>query len=144
MNEPTAKQPATPAQQAQFDLLLGRARQILGQNGEQLLQAMQADPVQMAVMFGTRTLRELATMSERAGQPVDPAVLIHVGITLIKDIAGIANESGAVPDEQLEAYIQQVTQESIAEYLRMDADDGLLSGQPSAPGNVVDKMGGAA
>ena len=138
--------PATPEQQAQFDLLLGRARQVMGENGKELMLSLKTDPVQMAVMFGTRTLRELAMMSEKAGQPVDPAVLIHVGITLIKDIAGLANEAGMVPDERLEDYMRQVTQESLAEYMRMDADDGLLQGvagqggQAQAPGNVIEQM----
>lgn len=147
---PAKQTPATPEQQAQFDLLLGRARQVMGENGEQLMLSLKTDPVKMAVMFGTRTLRELATMSEQAGQPVDPAVLIHVGITLIKDIAGLANEAGLVPDEQLEDYMRQVTQESIAEYMRMDADDGLLQGDPGqagalpAPGNVIEQMQGGA
>lgn len=153
----TGKKQASPEQQAQFDLLLGRARQVMGENGEQLIAAIKADPVQMGVMFGTRTLRELAMMSEKAGQPVDPAVLIHVGITLIQDIAGLANEAGMVPDEQLEDYIRQVTQESLAEYLRMDAEDGLLQGGPAGyvppaqatqggdpAGNVISKMQGGA
>ena len=153
--EGQSAKPASQEQQAQFDLLLGRARQVLGENGEQLMQALKTDPVKMSVMFGTRTLRQLATMSEKAGQPVDPAVLMHVGLTLIKDIAGLANEAELVPDEQLEGYIREVTQESLAEYMRMDADDGLLQGQPGAeqvaqPGvppeamNVMDRMGGAA
>lgn len=146
----TGKKQASPEQQAQFDLLLGRARQVMGENGKELMLSLKTDPVQMAVMFGTRTLRELAMMSEKAGQPVDPAVLIHVGITLIKDIAGLANEAGMVPDEQLEDYMRQVTQESLAEYMRMDADDGLLQGvagqggQARAPGNVIEQVQGGA
>lgn len=122
----SAAQPAKPEQQAQFDLLLGRARQLIGETPEEWLQTLKMDPVNGSVKMGTGMLRQLVQMSEQAGQPVDPVVLIHVGITLIKDIAGIANEAGLVPDDQLETYIQEVTQLSIAEYLRMDADDGLL------------------
>ena len=148
--QPVGQKPATPEQQAQFDLLLGRARQVMGENGAELMLALKTDPVRMAVMFGTRTLRELAIMSEKAGQPVDPAVLIHVGLTLIKDIAGLANEAGLVPDDQLEDFMRQVTQESLAEYMRMDADDGLLQGASGggdpapAPANVIQKMQGGA
>ena len=41
--------PASPSQQKQFDLLLGRARQIMSSAGEEWLTTMEADPVQAAV-----------------------------------------------------------------------------------------------
>ena len=129
-----AKQPASPEQQAQFDMLLGRARQIMGETAEEWMQALKLDPVATAVKFGTQTLRHLAQQSEQAGQPVDPAVLIHAGIQLVKDVAGIANEAGVVPDEKLEGFLQDVMQQSIAEYLRMDADEGLISPEQMPPG----------
>lgn len=131
--EPSQAQPASQKQQRQFDLLLGRCRQVIGESAEQWLQALQADPVEAAVQMGTQTLRTLAMQSEEAGQQVDPAVLLHVGVTLVKDVAGIANEAGLVPDDRLEGYLQEVTQLSIAEYMRMDADEGLLQGAPGAP-----------
>ena len=132
--EQGAKQPASPEQQAQFDMLLGRARQIMGETAEEWMQALKLDPVTTAVKFGTQTLRHLAQQSEQAGQPVDPAVLIHAGIQLVKDVAGIANEAGVVPDEKLEGFLQDVMQQSIAEYLRMDADEGLISPEQMPPG----------
>ena len=132
--EQAAKQPASPEQQAQFDMLLGRARQIMGETAEEWMQALKLDPVTTAVKFGTQTLRHLAQQSEQAGQPVDPAVLIHAGIQLVKDVAGIANEAGVVPDEKLEGFLQDVMQQSIAEYLRMDADEGLISPEQMQPG----------
>lgn len=123
---PAGKTTPTPEQQAQFDMLLGRARQILGETAKEWKSAMDIDPAGTAVQFGTQTLRMLVMDSEKAGQPVDPGVLLHVGIQLVKDIAGVANDAGMVPDDQLEPFLQQVMQESIAEYMRMDADDGLL------------------
>ena len=131
--EQGAKQPASPEQQAQFDMLLGRARQIMGETAEEWMQALKLDPVATAVKFGTQTLRHLAQQSEQAGQPVDPAVLIHAGIQLVKDVAGIANEAGVVPDDKLESFLQDVMQQSIAEYLRMDADEGLISPEQMQP-----------
>ena len=135
----SGSKPASPKQQAQFDMLLGRARQVMGESADQWLQMLEKDPVEAAVSMGTQTLRELAMMSEKAGHPVDPAVLIHVGLTLIKDIAGITNEAGIVPDDQLESYIKEVTQLSIAEYMRMDAEDGLMpkegGEEPPLPGD---------
>lgn len=121
--------PASPGQQQQFDMLLGRARQMMGASAEEWLSALKADPVQAAVTMGTSTVRELATMSEKAGQKVDPAVLLNVGVQFVKDVAGIANEASLVPDEQLEQYLHDVMSQSIMEYLRMDAKDGILSPQ---------------
>lgn len=120
---------ASAFQQKQFDLLLGRSREMMEKNGEQWLQAMQADPAEAAVTLGVQTVREMANMSEKAGQKVDPAVLINVGVQFIKDIAAVANAAGAVPDDQIEAYLKQVTSEFLMEYLRLDEEDGLLSPQ---------------
>ncbi|MDZ7863180.1 hypothetical protein [Acidovorax sp.] len=127
-------QPASARQQAQFDMLLGRARQMMGEQAQAWREAMDIDPAQAAVRMGTQTLRYLAQQSEKAGQPVDPAVLLHVGVQFVKDIAGLANDAGMVPDEQLEPFLQQVMQESIAEYMRMDADDGLMPAPPRGAG----------
>lgn len=142
--QPSAGKTApTPQQQAQFDILLGRARQLLGESAQEWKDAMKIDPARAAVKMGTQTLRFLATESEKAGQSVDPVVLLHAGVQFVKDIAGIANDAGMVPDEQLEPFLQQVMQESIAEYMRMDAEEGLMpppeAGQggqqpPPAPG----------
>lgn len=139
MQKPAPKQ-ASPQQQEQFDLILGRARQLMAETGPAWVSAMRSDPVMAAVKMGVQTVREIAKMSDDAGVPVDPVVLIHVGLTLIKDIAGLANDGGIIQDEGLEDYIKEVTQLSIAEYMRLDADDGLLdkagqpAGQPTAPG----------
>lgn len=128
-NPTSGKTQPTPEQQAQFDMLLGRARQVMGESAAEWKAAMEIDPAGAAVKMGTQTLRFLAQESEKAGQPVDPAVLLHAGVQLVKDIAGVANDAGLVPDDQLEPFLQQVMQESIAEYMRMDADDGLMPDQ---------------
>lgn len=123
---PKAK-PAEPKQQAQFDLLLGRSRQLMEKSAQEWMATLQQDPVQGAVTLGTETLRNLAQQSEQAGQPVDPVVLLNVGIQFCKDIAAIANAAGLVQDEELPNYLKDTMSQSMAEYLRMDAEDGLLS-----------------
>ncbi|MCA0214517.1 MAG: hypothetical protein LCH79_15235 [Proteobacteria bacterium] len=149
-------QPASPEQQAQFDLLLGRARQVMGEAADEWLATLQADPVEGAITLGTQTVRQMVQMSEQAGQPVAPVVLMHVGIQICKDVAAVANEAGLVKDENLPSYLQDTLQGSIAAYLEMDAEDGLLSQddraraqqmlgqQPAQPANVMDKIGGPA
>lgn len=133
----TQPKQASPEQQEQFDLLVGRARQLMAKDADIWLQALEASPVTAAVKMGTQVLRSLAQQSEKAGYPVDPAVLMHAGVTLVKDIAGIANDNGIVPDDQIEQFLQQVMQESIAEYMRLDADEGLMpeQGEPKLPGD---------
>ena len=128
---------ASPEQQNQFDMLVGRPRQIMGRDAEVWLKALEQSPTKAAVKMGTNVLRQLAMESEKSGYPVDPAVLLHAGVTLVKDIAGIANEAGIVADDQLESFLQQVMQESIAEYMRLDADEGLMpeQGEKSLPGD---------
>lgn len=131
-NESPDATPASPEQQQQFDILLGRCRQVMGEAAQEWLATLQQDPVGGAVRLGTQTVRELVGMSEQAGQKVDPAVLLNVGIQLVKDIAAVVNEAGLVPDEHLPEYLQDVLQQSIGEYLRMDAESGVLSQEETA------------
>lgn len=138
----TQQKQASPAQQQQFDMLLGRARQLMASAGEQWIQALKADPVQAAVTFGVATLRKLAGMSTKAGTPVDPAVLFNVGINFIKDIAGVANAAGAVPDEQLPQYLKEVFSQSMAEYLKLDAKEGMMP-KAEAQGMLAKMQGGS-
>jgi hypothetical protein len=142
--KPGAK-PASAFQQKQFDLLLGRARQLMGEAGEEWVSGLKADPVASAVMMGVETVREVATMSEKAGQKVDPVVLINVGVQFIKDIAAVANAAGSVPDEGLEQFLQEVMSQSIAQYLRLDAEDGIISPQDKqqAEGMLAQMQGGS-
>ena len=144
-NSPNAK-PPEKRQQMQFDMLLGRARELMVASGEQWVQALKQDPVENGVMMGVQTLRSLAGMSTKAGQPVDPMVLVHVGLQLTKDIAALANACGAVPDEDLRVYLQDVTGRSMGEYLRLDAKDGLLSpkDKKAAAGMLAQMQGGGA
>lgn len=140
-----SRQP-TADEQAQFDTLLGSCRQVMADTAEEWMQALQADPVAAAVKMGTQTVRYFVQKYEEAGQPFAPEVIIHAGITLVKDIAGVVNENGLVPDEQLEPFLQDVMQQSIAEYLRMDADEGLLEGvklpgDPKTPDDTEEHEG---
>ncbi len=141
---PNAK-PASKGQQAQFDLLLGRCRQMMEASAEEWLATLKQDPVQGAVMLGTGTLRELAMQSQKAGQEVDPAVLVQTGVQFLKDICAVANAAGFVPDDQLKPFLQDAMQQSMAEYLEMDRADGLLSPQDKERGAaIVDGAGQGA
>lgn len=122
---PNAK-PASGFQQKQFDLLLGRARQMMEHSSDEWMSALKSDPVQGAVTLGTQTVRSLVKMSEQSGQKVDPAVLFHVGVQFVKDIAGLVNAAGLVTDNQLEGFLKEVMQQSLASYLEDDAADGLI------------------
>jgi hypothetical protein len=122
-------QPASAGQQEQFDMILGRARQVMEDAGEQWISALKADPMMAAVRMGTSTVRQMATMSEKAGQPVDPMVLFHVGVQFCKDIASVALAAGAIQENEVEAFLKDSMAQSIMEYLKLDAKDGLISGK---------------
>lgn len=128
-NTSASAKPASPQQQKQFDLILGRARQMMEQAGQEWMSALKANPVQAAVTMGTHTVRELVGMSEKAGQKVDPAVLFNVGVQFVKDIAGVANAGGFVPDAELPNFLKDVMSQSIMEYLSADSQDGLIKPQ---------------
>lgn len=139
---PKATKP-TDVQQQQFDLLLGRAREMMEKNGDQWIVALKKQPVIAAVSMGVSTIRGMAQMSEKAGQPVDPAVLLHVGIQFVKDIAAVANAAGAVPDEKIEAFLKDVMSQSIMQYLKLDAKDGLIKpGDKKAAQGILARMQG--
>lgn len=141
---PSKAKPATPEQQEQFDTLLGSCRMLIGKTAEEWMGALKIDPVAAAVKMGTQLVRTMAQKYEKAGKPFAPEVLLHVGATLVKDLAQIVNDAGLVPDDQIEGYLQQVMQESLAEYMRMDAEDGLMpkqGAQPAAPAMEPTQMG---
>lgn len=139
-SSPQAK-PASSQQQAQFDLLLGRSRQVMEKSAQEWLDTLKKSPVDGAVTLGTTTLRHLVQASEQAGQKVDPTVLINVGVQLVKDVAAVANAAGVVPDDKLPQYLKDVMQQSMAEYLNMDAEEGMLS--PDDKARAQELVGGA-
>jgi len=128
---PNAKA-ASPEQQAQFDLLLGRARQLMSRSAPEWLSALEANPVEGAVTLGVGTLRSLVRMSEQAGQKVDPVTFMHVGLQFCKDIAATANAANIVPDDKLEDYLRELLPRAVAEHVKQDADEGLLTPEDKA------------
>lgn len=141
---PKAK-PASAGQQQQFDMILGRARQVMEDAGEQWIAALKADPMMASVNMGTATIRQMATMSEKAGQPVDPTVLFHVGVQFCKDIAAVALAAGAIEEDEIKSFLKDSMAQSIMEYLKLDAQDGLISGpeKEKAQGMLAQMQGGS-
>jgi hypothetical protein len=147
-NTSAKAKPADAKQQAQFDLLLGRARQMMEQSSEEWLSTLKASPVDGAVTLGTETIREISKMSEKAGQPVDPVVLVHVGTQFCKDIAAVANKAGLVKNEELPQFLKDVMSQSMMAFMQADKDEGLMEPQgqpePEAPGMLAQMQQGGA
>lgn len=142
---PNAK-PPSEGQQQQFDMILGRARQVMEDAGQQWISALKADPMMAAVNMGTATIRQMATMSEKAGQKVDPTVLFHVGVQFCKDIAAVALAAGAIQEDEIEAFLKDSMAQSMMEYLKLDAEDGIISGKDKqqAQGMLAQMQGSQA
>lgn len=109
-----------------FDLVVGRTLGALAKNGEDLDRAMRADPIRAAVEFGTSALRTVAMGASDAGKPISFEILIQAGMQVIKELAGIANDKGYLPDEGIETFLKEAFQQSLSKYTKMDADDGMI------------------
>lgn len=123
-------------------LVVARVRQALEKTAPELQTALKADPVQAAVEFGTRSLRAVAMAAEQAGKALPFEAILVAGMQTIKDIGEIANELGYLPDEQIETFLKESFQQSIAAYARMDMDEGLIDDQSLQA--IQQKLGGAA
>jgi hypothetical protein len=151
-----AEQPqAAPPQQAAkvdpklvalVELVASRTMQALAQVGPDLDAALKADPVDAAVKFGTQALRQVVMAAMQAGKELPFDAIVNAGMVVIKELAAIANDKGYLPDEQIETFLKEVFQQSLAEYTRLDMKDGMLTqgdmqamqekmgmGRPAAP-----------
>lgn len=109
-----------------FDLVVGRTMKALAQSADDLDRAMKADPIEAAVQFGTSALRTVAQGAGDAGQEISFDILAQAGMQVIKELAGIANEKGYLPDEEIETFLKEAFQQSLSQYTKMDAADGTL------------------
>lgn len=109
-----------------FDLVVGRTLGALAKNGDDLDKAMQADPIKATVEFGTSALRTVAMGANDAGKPISFEILIQAGMQVIKELAGIANDKGYLPDEGIETFLKEAFQQSLSKYTKMDADEGMI------------------
>ena len=109
-----------------FDLVVGRTMKALSESAQDLDVALKADPVQAAVEFGTSALRTVAMGAGDAGKPISFDILAQAGMQVIKELAGIANDKGYLPDEEIETFLKEAFQQSLSKYTKMDAADGTL------------------
>ncbi len=109
-----------------FDLVVGRTLNALAKIGEDLDVAMQSDPIKATVEFGTSALRTVAMGADDAGKPISFDIMIQAGMQVIKELGGIANDKGYLPDEGIETFLKEAFQQSLSKYTKMDADDGMI------------------
>lgn len=107
-------------------LIVARVRDGLAKVAQDLDAALKADPVQGAVQYGTMTLRSVVNAAAKAGKKLPVAAILAAGMTTIQDLATIANEKGYLEDGQLEVFMKEAWQQSIAQYAKMDMDEGVL------------------
>lgn len=127
MQEPTAgPAAATPEMQELFDLAVARVMETLATSGEDLDRALRADPVRATVEFGTDAVHVIAMSAESAGKPIPFEILIQVGIQTIKELGSIANDKGYLPDEEIEVFLKEAFQQSLAKYTKLDMQAGKI------------------
>ncbi|MBI5270698.1 MAG: hypothetical protein HY856_13585 [Burkholderiales bacterium] len=112
-------------------LVVARTLDALSKVGKELDTAMRADPIAAAVQFGTTSLRTVVMAAMRARRNIPFEVVMAAGMEVIKHLASIANEKGYLPDEQIETFLKEVLQQSMAQYAKLDMQDGMLK-----PGEV--------
>lgn len=135
------KEPIDPRLIELSNLVVSRVRQAMAANGSELASALKADPVQAAVEIGTGAVREVAKAASEAGKPIPFEVLLVAGMQALKDLAALASELGYLPDEQIESFLKEGFQQSVAAYAQMDMADGLIDEQ--ALQSVQQKVGAA-
>jgi hypothetical protein len=151
----------TPEAREAFDVVVGRTLEALAQDPEGLDAALKADPVAGAVAYGTKALHGIAAAADEAGSPIPFEILSGAGMQVIKVMGGIANDKGYLPDEQIEVFLKEAFQQSLAKYTAMDMQAGkidqrtveqvrqVMGGQapqpasPPAPGGALAAAGGA-
>lgn len=138
--EQEAPQSVDPRMMELFALVVSRVRQALTKVAKDLDVALKADPVHGAVQFGTTALREVVMAAEKAGKKLPFDVIAASGMQIIKDIATIANEKGYLQDEGIEVFLKEAWQQSLSQYAKMDAKDGLLTTEQMQA--VKEKVGG--
>lgn len=122
------QQEAEPTEGAReaFDVVVGRTLEALAQDPEGLDAALKADPVAGAVAYGTKALHGIAASADEAGQPIPFEILSGAGMQVIKVMAGIANDKGYLPDEQIDVFLKEAFQQSLAKYSAMDMQAGKI------------------
>lgn len=118
---------ATPEMQELFDLAVGRVLETLAKGGEDLDRALKADPISATVEFGTDAVHMIAMSAEAAGSPIPFEILIQVGIQTIKELGSIANDKGYLPDEEIEVFLKEAFQQSLAKYTKLDLQAGKIT-----------------
>jgi len=119
--------PNDPRVKDLFNLLVARTMDALTKVAPQLDSSLKADPVQAAVQFGTRALRSVVMAAMRAGKNIPFEIVVNAGMQVIKELAGIANDKGYLPDEQIATFLKEVFQQSLAQYTKLDMADGMLN-----------------
>ncbi len=117
----------SPQDKELFDLVVARTLEALTSNAQDLDTALKADPIQATVMMGTSALRTVAKAADDAGKPIKFEVLIQAGMQVIKELGGIANEKGYLPDDQIDVFLKESFQQSLSQYAKMDIEDGDLA-----------------
>lgn len=124
-----AGSPDDPKAKELFDLAVARALDVLSKQGDALDAALRADPVKATVGFGTAAVHTISMAADDAGKPIPFQILVQVGMQVIKVLGSIANEKGYLPEDQVEVFLKEAFQQSLAKYAQLDVQAGKMTQQ---------------
>lgn len=133
--------PDDPQSKELFDLAVARSLQALTLQGQNLDTALKADPVKACVAFGTAAVHTVSMAADKAGKPIPFAILVQVGMQVIKIIGTIANEKGYLPDAQIPVFLKESFQQSLQKFAMLDIQAGKMT--PQQFGQVQQKLMGS-
>jgi hypothetical protein len=133
--------PKDPQAQQLFQLAVSRVLEALGKDGRGLDAAMKADPIRASVQYGTAAVRTVAQSAQDAGKPIPFDILIQVGMQTVKELAAVALQKSYIQESQVEVFLKEVFQQSLAKYAQSDIQDGSIT--PQMAQQVSQKLGTA-
>jgi len=131
--------PDDPRGKEVFDLVVARTLDAVSKQSQDLDTALKADPLKATVGFGTAALHAVAQAADDAGKPIPFEILIQAGMQVIKVLGSVALEKGYLPEDQIEVFLKEALQQSLAKYTQLDQQAGKI--KPEEMQQMQQKLG---
>lgn len=131
--------PDDPRAKEVFDLVVARTLEAISKQSKDLDTALRSDPLKATVGFGTSALHAVAQAADDAGKPIPFEILIQAGMQVIKVLGSVALEKGYLPEDQIEVFLKEALQQSLAKYTQLDQQAGKI--KPEEMQQMQQKLG---
>lgn len=124
-------EPATPEEQAQYDLVVARAMKFMhGEGRDQTLKMLGSGetPAQSIGATAAMIAKAIKQSADQAGKPIDPDVLFHAGAEIVEELSAYGEAAGvfqfASPEES-----ERQTEEGLFHALKIYGEGEIASGE---------------